>query len=67
MTPANLKAARLSLLTTVGKKPMTQRQLGTPMEIDSRAVRANMRERTPAPLSSVRLQRAYQSQHSPKH
>ena len=65
MTPTELQAARLSLLTTAGR-PMTQRQLGALMEIDSGAVSAIECGRKPPPVRYERLLRAYQARHRPK-
>ena len=65
MTGPDFKAARLSLLTK-GWKPLTQRQLGALMEIDSSAVSAIECGRKPAPVRYVRLLRAYQARHRPK-
>ena len=65
MTPANLQAARLALLTTAGR-PLTQRQLGDLMEIDSNSVSAIECGRKPPPVRYIRLLRAYQAQHRPK-
>ena len=64
MTTAKLKAARLSLLTKAGK-PLTQRQLGRLMEIDSNSVSAIECGRKPPPVRYIRLLRAYQA-HRPK-
>ena len=58
MTPANLQAARLSLLTAAGR-PLTQRQLGRLMEIDSGAVSAIECGRKPPPVRYEKLLRAY--------
>ena len=58
MTPAKLKTARLSLLTKAGR-PMTQRQLGRLMEIDSNSVSAIECGRKPSPVRYERLLRAY--------
>ncbi len=66
MTPADLQAARLKLLTTVGKKPLTQRQLGALMEIDSNSVSAIECGTKPAPVRYKRLLRAYTARHRPK-
>ena len=65
MTPANLKAARLKLLTKSGR-PMTQRQLGDLMDIDSNSVSAIECGRKPPPVRYIRLLRAYQARHRPK-
>ncbi len=65
MTPADLQAARLKLLTTSGK-PLTQRQLGALMEIDSNSISAIEGGRKPPPVRYIRLLNAYQARYRPK-
>ena len=65
MTPAALQSARRSLLTTAGR-PLTQRQLGDLMEIDSNSVSAIECGRKPPPVRYEKLLRAYMTQRRPK-
>ncbi len=65
MTRPDLQAARLELLTAAGK-PMTQRQLGRLMDIDSNSVSAIEGGRRPPPIRYERLLRAYTAGHRPK-
>ena len=65
MTPANLKAARLSLLTAAGK-PLTQKQLAAVMDLDSIGVSRVECGARPAPVRYERLLRAYMKRHRPK-
>ncbi len=66
MTPADLQAARRALLTAVTGKPLTQRQLGRLMEIDSNSVSAIECGRKPPPMRYIRLLRAYTAGHRPE-
>ncbi len=65
MTGPDLQAARLALLTTAGK-PLTQRQLGRLMEIDSNSVSAIECGRKPPPIRYIRLLRAYLAGYRPE-
>ncbi len=65
MTPADLQAARRALLTTSGK-PLTQRQLGRLMEIDSNSVSAIECGGKPPPVRYIRLLRAYTAGYRPE-
>ncbi len=66
MTPAEFKAARLSLLTTVGKKPLTQRQLASVMDLDSVGVSRVECGTRPAPVRFEKLLRAYSAGYRPR-
>ncbi len=65
MTGPDLQSARLNLLTTAGK-PLTQRQLGRLMEIDSNSVSAIECGTKPPPVRYIRLLRAYTARYRPK-
>ncbi len=65
MTPADLQAARRALLTVAGK-PLTQRQLGRLMDIDSNSVSAIEGGRKPPPIRYIRLLNAYTARYRPK-
>ncbi len=65
MTRPDLQAARRALLTTAGK-PMTQRQLGRLMDIDSNSVSAIEGGRKPPPIRYIRLLNAYTARYRPK-
>ena len=65
MTPADIKAARLSLKTKSGR-PMTQAQLASVMDLDPLTVSRIERGVRPAPVRYVRLLQAYLKRHRPK-
>ncbi len=64
MTPTDLKASRLSLLTKSGK-PLTQVQLASVMDLDSLTVSRIERGVRPAPVRYERLLKAYMKRHRP--
>ncbi len=65
MTPADLQAARLKLLTKSGR-PLTQRQLASVMDLDPLTVSRIERGARPAPVRYERLIRAYMKRHRPE-
>ncbi len=64
MNPAEIRAARLSLLTRSGR-PLTQVQLASVMDLDPLTLSRIERGVRPAPVRYVRLLRAYMKRHRP--